>query len=155
MATSKEKKTQRPGAIVVRKLGRKGAGIAVIQRRPRPRQDSVREDRISTEVVVDAHDGAERAIGWFGYLEDRLEFPFTASCSARRAVSPLLLGDEVEVISMAPADECTYDIFVVIRWEHGGLGVPLSQLTPTAAGPATHTAVADWHYWVGQGYQFG
>jgi hypothetical protein len=147
-------KTPRFRAIALGKSGHKGAGVAAIQRRPRTRQDSVREHRISTEVVVDAYDVAERAIGWFGYLEDRLEFPFTAKCSARRAVSPLLVGDEVEVLSMAPADECTYDMFVMIRWEHGGLGVPLSQLSPTTAGPATYTAVADWHFWVGQGYQF-
>jgi Calcium binding len=87
-------------------------------------------------------------------LEERLEFPFTAKCVARRAVSPLLIGDEVEVISMAPAEECSYDMFVMIRWEHGGLGVPLSQIAPTSAGSATQVAVADWHYWVGQGYQF-
>ena len=147
-------KTQRSGKTIVRKSGRKGAELAVIQRRLRPRHDSVREHRISTEVVVDAYDAAERAIAWFGYLEDRLEFPFTAKCIAQRAVSPLLVGDEVEVISMAPGDECAYDMFVMIRWEHGGLGVPLSQLTPTVAGPATNAAVADWHYWIGQGYQF-
>jgi len=34
------------------------------------------------------------------------------------------------------------------------LGVPLSQLEPTAADAATSVAVADWHYWVGQGYNF-
>jgi hypothetical protein len=114
----------------------------------------MREHRITTEVIVDAYDGPERAIGWFGYLQSRLEFPFTARCIARRAVSPLLVGDEVEVFSMAPAAECAYDIFVMIRWEHGGLGVPLSQLEATAAAAATSVAVTDWHYWVGQGYNF-
>ena len=151
---SDEMKTRPSRIVVTRKSGRQGAGVAIIRSRPRPRQDSAREHRISTEVVVDAYDGAERAIGWFGYLEDRLEFPFTAKCVAQRAISPLLVGDEVEVISMAPADECAYDMFVMIRWENGGLGVPLSQLIPTSAAPATKVAVADWHYWVGQGYEF-
>ena len=45
-------------------------------------------------------------------------------------------------------------MFVMIRWEHGGLGVPLSQLNPSHAGEATTVAVADWHYWVEQGYRF-
>jgi hypothetical protein len=147
-------KTRRTQAIETRKSGPKGAGVAIIRSRSRPPQDPAREHRISAEAVVDAYDGAERAIGWFGYLEERLEFPFTAKCIAQRAVSPLLVGDEVEVISMAPADECLYDMFVMIRWEHGGLGVPLSQLTPTLAGPTTKVTVSDWHYWVGQGYQF-
>jgi hypothetical protein len=106
------------------------------------------------EVIVDAHDGAERASGWYCYLVDQLEFPFTAECTRRRAISPLQVGDEVEVVSMAPEDECAHDMFVMIRWEHGGLGVPLSQLKPTTAGLATTTAVRDWHYWVRRGYQF-
>ena len=28
-------------------------------------------------------------MGWFGYLENELEFPFTAHCIERRAISPL------------------------------------------------------------------
>jgi hypothetical protein len=106
------------------------------------------------EVVVDAYDASERATGWFAYLENELEFPFTARCTERRVISPLLAGDEVEVVSMAPADECSHEMFVMIRWEHGGLGVPLSQLEPSGAGARTEVAVADWLYWVGQGYQF-
>ncbi len=147
-------KSRRSRVVVTRKSLGKGAGLAIIRRRPTPPQDSAREHRINTEVVVDAYDGAERALGWYSYLENRLEFPFTAKCAVQRAVSPLLVGDEVEVIAMAPADECAHDMLVMIRWEHGGLGVPLSQLTPTSAGAATNVTVGDWHYWVGQGYQF-
>ena len=64
------------------------------------------------EIVVDAYDSSERAMGWFGYLESALEFPFAARCTEMRATSPLLVGDEVEVVSMAPADECSHEIFV-------------------------------------------
>ena len=106
------------------------------------------------EIIADAYDASERAIGWFSYLESELQFPFTARCAARRAISPLLEGDEVEVMSIAPADECSHEMFVMIRWEHGGLGVPLSQLEPSAADSGTEVAVADWRYWVGKGYQF-
>jgi hypothetical protein len=139
--------------VAIRRPRPGGASVAIV-RRSRPRQDPKREQRISAEVVVDAYDATERAIGWFGYLEGRLEFPFTAKCITRRAISPLLVGDEVEVISMAPADECLHDMFVMIRWKHDGLGVPLSQLEPIVAPPGTRTVVADWHYWVGQGYRF-
>ena len=117
-------KSRRSRVVVTRKPN-KGTGLAIIRRMPTPPQDSAREHRISAEVVVDAYDGAERALGWYSYLEDRLEFPFTAKCVVHRAVSPLLVGDEVEVIAMAPTDECAYDMFVMIRWEHDGLGVPL------------------------------
>jgi hypothetical protein len=152
-ASAKKIKATRSRIVVRRKTGSKGAGVAVI-RRTRPKRDLDRENRISMEVVVDAYDGAERAMGWFGYLEDRLEFPFTAKCIMKRAVSPLLVGDEVEVVSLAPGDECAHDMFVMIRCNSDGLGVPLSQLKPVAASPGTSTAVADWHYWVAQGYTF-
>jgi Calcium binding len=135
------------------RVAKVAGGLAIIRRQARPREDSVRENRITMEVVVDAHDGSERATGWYCYLSDQLEFPFTAGCIQPRAISPLQVGDEVEVISMAPEDECAREMFVMIRWEHGGLGVPLSQLKPTTAGLATTTAVGDWHYWVRRGYQ--
>jgi hypothetical protein len=64
------------------------------------------------------------------------------------------VGDEVEVVSMAPAGECLHEMFVMIRWEHGGLGVPLAQLETSGADAETEVAVADWRYWVGRGYQF-
>ena len=106
------------------------------------------------QVVVDAYDASERAMGWFAYLENELEFPFTARCTHRRAISPLLAGDEVEVLSLAPAEECGHELFVMIRWENDGLGVPLSQLEPRGAGRGTGVAIADWHYWVRHGYEF-
>jgi hypothetical protein len=62
-------------------------------------------------------------------------------------------GDEVEVLAMAPEDECQHEMFVKMRWERRGLAVPLSQLKPIAgADKETREAIADWHYWLGQGY---
>jgi hypothetical protein len=145
------------------KTSHKPVGLARLQRqgrgrsrggRSRPKVETNREERITMEVVVDADDASERATSWFAYLERELEFPFTARCTERRAISPLLPGAEIEVVSMAPADECSHEMFVMIRWEHGGLGVPLSQLEPSGAGASTEIAVADWLYWVGQGYEF-
>jgi len=119
-------------------------------------KDETREDRIHMEIVVDAYDSEERAIGWYYYLDEMLQFSFPARCTAQRAISPLAEGDEVEVLGMAPADECQHEMFVMIRWGRPeGLGVPLAQL---AASPAedeqTREAVEDWLYWVGRGYEF-
>ncbi len=116
--------------------------------------DPERERRISVEIVVDAHDECERAMGWYYYLQDQLRFPFTASCIRKRATSPLRTEDEVEVLGMAPEDECEHEMFVMIRWEKDGLAVPLSQLLPVAVDAETAQAVEDWHYWVGRGYRF-
>jgi hypothetical protein len=114
-----------------------------------------REERIEMEIVVDAHDSDERAMGWYYYLEEKLTFPFTAISTGKRAISPLKKGDEVEVSGMAPEDECESEIFVMIRWEKEGLAVPLSQLIPSSdTDVATRQAVEDWLYWVKHGYEF-
>jgi Calcium binding len=41
-------------------------------------------------------------MGWCSSLEDRLRFPFVARCAAERSSSPLRVGEEVEVVGMAP-----------------------------------------------------
>ena len=97
---------------------------------PKDRIDKAREHRIDMEIVVDAYDETERAMGWYYYLEEKLTFPFTARCIAKRSISPLKVGDEVEVIGMPGDEECDREIFVTIRWERKGLAVPLSQLEP-------------------------
>ena len=108
------------------------------------------------EIIVDAYGPEEQAMGWYYYLDDKLQFPFTAICSAKRAISPLQLGDEVDILRMAPEEECEREMFVMTRWEKDGLAVPLSQLTPIdTTDKQTRQAVEDWHYWVQMGYLLG
>lgn len=124
-------------------------------RRHEPGRDEEREHRIAMEAVVDAHGAQEQAMGWYYYLDARLRFPFTATCTAKRDISPLLVSDEVDVIRMPGEDECGREMFVTIRWERGALAVPLSQLKPTSdTDEQTRQAVEDWHYWVKMGYEF-
>jgi hypothetical protein len=120
----------------------------------KPEIDPEREERIRDEIVVDAYDEGERAMGWYYYLQDQLQFSFKAVCIARRAISPLHVGDEVDVIGMPGEEECEHEMFATIRWERDGLAVPLSQLQPVHADEPTTQAVEDWHYWVGRGYEF-
>lgn len=121
----------------------------------KPKRDVEREERIAMEIVVDCYNEDERAMGWYCYLGEQLQFPFTAVCIAKRAVSPLRVKDEVEVIGMAPEDECEHEVFVTIRWEKDGLAVPLAQLKPIPdTDEQTKQAVADWHYWVSMGYGY-
>jgi len=122
----------------------------------KPTQNIDREERITMEIIVDAYGPEEQAMGWYYYLEDTLRFPFTAICNSKRAISPLIIKDEVDVIGMAPEEECEREMFVTIRWEKDGLAVPLSQLSPISeTDTETKQAVEDWHYWVQMGYQFG
>ena len=117
-------------------------------------KNTERENRIAEEIIVDAYGPEEQAIGWYYYLQDTLYFPFPARCIVEREISPLRKGDEVEVLNMAPEEECQHEMFVGIRWERKRpLAVPLSQLRPIAeTDEDTREAVEDWHYWVRQGY---
>ena len=118
------------------------------------KQDSKRERRISMEIIVDAYTPEEEAMGWFNYLESKLRFPFRAECTKRRAISPLRKGDELEVLGMAPEDECFHEMFGGIRWQKRSIAVPLAQLKPVAAADhGSKEAVGDWHYWLCQGYE--
>ena len=119
-----------------------------------PSKDEEREHRIAMEIVVDAYGPEEQAMGWYYSLENKLSFPFLAKCIARRAISPLHVGDEVEIIGMAPEDECEHEMFVLTRWERDGLAIPLSQLEGLDVDDETRQAIEDWHYWVARGYEF-
>jgi hypothetical protein len=120
---------------------------------PKAKKDTERENRIEEEIIVDAYGPEEQAMGWYYYLEEKLHFPFTATCVAERTISPLHKGDEVEVLGMAPEEECQHEMFAMMRWERRGLAIPLSQLKPISqTDKDTREAIEDWHYWVDQGY---
>ena len=119
----------------------------------RQSRDQEREERIHNEIIVDAHDTEEQAMGWYYYLEENLHFPFSARCTAERAVSPLRTGDEVEIIGMAPEEECEHEMFVLTPWGGRSLAVPLSQLEGADVAEETRQAIDDWHYWVACGYE--
>ena len=119
----------------------------------RQTKDEEREERIHMEIIVDAYDSEERAMGWYNYLADTLQFPFSARCVAQRVTSPLEPGDKVEVVDIAPAEECEREMFVMIRWKSRQLAVPLMQLEGIDVDEETQQAIEDWHYWVDRGYE--
>jgi hypothetical protein len=120
----------------------------------RAKKDAVREERIAMEAIVDAYGPIEQAIGWYYYLDDKLTVPFRARCRCTRSTSPLKIGEEVEVLGMAPEEECETEMFVWIRRLDRQIAVPLMQLQPLTKDRATREAVGDWHYWLDRGYEF-
>ena len=120
----------------------------------KPKQEPKREKRIAMEIIVDCYDRHEVAMGWYYYLDDKIRFPFQAKCIAPKVVSPLRKGETVEVQRMAPEDACAADMLVLIRWQGRTMAVPLSQLAAVDPDDSTAEAIADWHYWVAQGYCF-
>jgi hypothetical protein len=116
-------------------------------------KDKIREERIDMEVIVDAYDSTERAMGWYYYLNDKMKVPFKARCRFARPTSVLKVKEEVEVLGMAPETECEHEMFVWIRRAGKRLAVPLAQLQSLSKDKETQEAVSDWLYWVDYGYE--
>jgi hypothetical protein len=118
------------------------------------KNDPVREYRIDMEIVVDAYDSDERISGWFCSLEDTIGSSVRCRCRKTRSMSPLKVGDVVDILGMAPQDDCESEMFVCIRWDDRKLAVPLEQLEPIEGDPKAIEIIEDWLYWCLMGYEF-
>jgi hypothetical protein len=111
-------------------------------------QDFERENRIDNEIVVDAYNAEEQRMGWYYYLEDKLNFPFWASWD----------GEKVEVIGMSEEEECHQKMYVEVRYQEDGVedifSAALVDITPIEATEKTVEAIEDWKYWVEREYDF-
>ncbi|MBE9035528.1 calcium-binding protein [aff. Roholtiella sp. LEGE 12411] len=117
-----------------------------------------REHRIKTEIIIDAEDKEERAMGWYYYLDDTLNVPFMAKWAKKGRKSNTVEEKQVEVLGMAPDDECLKDMFVEVVYPDGKdedvFSAKLSEITAIDADSETQEALADWHYWLARGYKF-
>lgn len=119
-------------------------------------RDESREHRLNMEIIVDAYNEEEQAMGWYYYLDNKLNFPFKAkwSSNGRESTSS---GEDVEVLEMSPEEDCQKEMFVEVLYKEGTaedvFSVSLSHLEPIAADDETQEAVKDWHYWVDKGYE--
>jgi hypothetical protein len=121
----------------------------------RSKQNSKREERIDMEIIVDCYNESECWSGWYGYLEDKLRFPFSAKCRKLRDGSPLKKGEVVEIVGMVDnGSHGLPEMTVKVKWQGRTLGVPLEQLEGVKVDPITKEAIADWHYWCAQGRCF-
>lgn len=113
-------------------------------------QDQERERRIDYEVVVDAYNEEERAMGWYYYLQDRLQFPFKAKWLDGKKPE----GRNVTVIGMSSEDDCLDGMFVEVEYLDDVFSARLSDIELLQVDEETAEAIADWHYWVESGYEF-
>ena len=118
------------------------------------KDDPAREYRIEMEIVVDAYDPVERMVGWICSIEDVLCNNVRCKCRKARSMSPLKVGDEVDVIEVGSEDDCVGEIFVFVQWNDRKLTVPLEQLEPISGDPKAIEIIEDWLYWCLMGYEF-
>ncbi|MBE9049227.1 calcium-binding protein [Nostocales cyanobacterium LEGE 11386] len=121
-------------------------------------RDENREHRIETEIIVDAEDKEERAMGWYYYLDDTLNVPFMATLKKKSRKTSTVEEKQVEVLGMAPDDECLKDMFVEVVYPDGKdedvFSAKLSDIVAIDTDSDTKEAIADWHYWIARGYKF-
>lgn len=118
--------------------------------------DEIREHRINTEILVEAQDREDRAMGWYYYLDDTLGFPFMAKWKKK---SRKTSNDEksVEVLGMSAEDDCLKDMYVDVAYigdEDNIHAAKLSEIEAVDADEETKEALADWQYWLARGYKF-
>lgn len=116
-------------------------------------RDEERENRIRDEVIVDAYDAEEQAMGWYYYLAETMAFPFQAKCIQEIHKSPLRSGEIVTATGMISGDD-SYEMLAEIDFTGRTMGVPLYQLEPIDVDDDTRQAIEDWQYWIARGYQF-
>ncbi|HEY9798886.1 MAG TPA: calcium-binding protein [Leptolyngbyaceae cyanobacterium] len=121
-------------------------------------RDETREHRIETEIIVDAEDKEDRAMGWYYYLDDMIEFPFMAKWKKKSRKTSTIEEKPVEVLGMAPEDDCLRDMYVDVAYIGGKEDdihtAKLSDIEPIDVDEETQEAIADWLYWLGRGYKF-
>ncbi|BAY65073.1 hypothetical protein NIES22_51750 [Calothrix brevissima NIES-22] len=125
---------------------------------PSVEQDQTREQRIKTEIIADAEDKEDRAMAWYYYLEEALIFPFNAKWTKKSRKSTTPQEKQVEVLGMAPDDECLKDMIVEVAVINGKeddvYSAKLSEIEAIDADEDTLEALADWQYWLARGYKF-
>jgi hypothetical protein len=118
-------------------------------------RDESREHRIDMEIIVDAYNEEEQAMGWYYYLDNKLNFPFKAKWITSGRTSE---SEEVEVVNMSSEEDCQKEMFVEVLYKEGTVedvfSVALSDIEPIESDDETQEAIADWHYWVHMGYEF-
>ncbi|OAB60259.1 hypothetical protein AY599_24240 [Leptolyngbya valderiana BDU 20041] len=124
-------------------------------------RNTEREHRIDYEIVVDAYTPEEQAMGWYVYLDDRLDFPFSAQWITQGNRDNPQKLDIVEVVAMAAEEECMGEMYVEIRYaedtEEDEFSVPLSEIRCLEDDDnlERRQCIEDWHYWVDMGYELG
>jgi hypothetical protein len=90
------------------------------------------------EIIVDAYNEEEQAMGWYYYLDNKLNFPFKAKWLTGGSTSK---SEDVEVLQMSPEEACQTEMFVEVLYKEDTaedvFSVALSDIEPIEADDET------------------
>ncbi|MDJ0564163.1 MAG: calcium-binding protein [Pseudanabaena sp.] len=98
------------------------------------------------EIEVDVCDEAERAMGWYYYLENKITFPFLAKWKKKAKKIGLIIEKEVEVLGMASEEDRESNIYVELAYtgeQDDTFIANLSDIEAINLDPDTKEAIAD------------
>ena len=104
------------------------------------------EHRIDYEIIVDCYEDHEVQMGWYYYMEDKLNFPFTATVEIEKRNGQKELK-KVEVLKSTCKEEFGEDMMVGVAFDEFVHSVPLLSLKNIEADEETLRALGDWVYW--------
>ncbi|HFA49785.1 MAG TPA: calcium-binding protein [Bacteroidetes bacterium] len=106
------------------------------------------QHRIDYEIIVDAYGDHEVKMGWYYYMEEKLNFPFTATVEIEKRNGGKEMK-KVEVLKMTGDEAFGEDMRVGVAFGEYIFEVPLLSLKNIEADEGTLEAMGDWRYWKG------
>jgi hypothetical protein len=147
-----KKAAKKTAKVPVQEVSKKETGKHVCRV---TKNDPVRWNRIEDEIIVDAYGPEEQMSGWYYSISDSIDEGYVrCRCRKTRSMSPLKVGEEVDVLEIAPFEDCQSEMFVYVQLNDSKLAVPLEQLEPIEGDPKAIEVIEDWLYWCLMGYEF-
>ena len=102
------------------------------------------ENRIEMNALVDTYSSEEALSGWYSYLEDELEFPF----------SIIAQGEKILITVLAEIEKFDGDFYVYGKAKKGNFAIGLSEVQLVEASMQTEQVIKDWLYFtkIGDNY---
>ena len=101
------------------------------------------QHRIDYEIIVDCYDDHEVQMGWYYYMEEKLNFPFTATVKIEKR-NDQKETKRVDVLKLTCKEEFGEDMTVGVAFDEQVHSVPLLSLKNIKADAETMEAVEDW-----------
>jgi hypothetical protein len=110
-------------------------------------KDEVREDRIYSDIVVDAYDDDEVGMSWFYYLDETMTFPFKATMEQKKRDGSKM-NVAIEVLSVQVKNPSSWDLRleVVEQGETKIQRIEMNDLQDVQADEKTIECIEDWRY---------